>query len=149
MSTAGGGKKGGPKGSKKVVASENSDRATPASVKGDATSSSADPDVNADMDMDKKEGKAEEGGGVAGTTPKPPVSAAQMQRDAAQKVLNLALKQEWTPMEQTLKGMEKMVAAGGEDINSTPLMGIMDPVSGEMTFRLIRNRRKFRIVQTL
>lgn len=135
MSTAGGGKKGGPKGSKKGVASENSDRATPASVKGDATSSSADPDMNADgnMDGDKKDGKIEEGGGgVAGTTPKPPVSAAQVQRDAAQKVLNLALKQEWTPMEQTLKGMEKMVAAGGEDINNTPLMGIMDPVSGDM-----------------
>lgn len=131
MSTGGGGKKG-PKGSKKA-ATEAADRATPASVKGDAAAA-ADPDMKDDgnMEGDKKEGgKGEEGG----TTPKPPVSAGQLQRDAAQKAMNLAMKSEWTPLEQTLKQMEKMVTAGGEDVNSTPLAGVMDMVRNEEIWR--------------
>lgn len=133
MSTTGGGKKGGPKGSKKNIGSDDTaDRGTPASVKGGAsgtggagTSASAtDPDMkdDANMDGDKKDTKAED------TSPKP-ASAGQTQRDASNKVLNLSMKQEWTPLEQTLKGMEKMIAAGGEDVNSSPLAGVMDPVS--------------------
>lgn len=130
MSTAGGGKKGGPKGSKKASASdEASDRATPASLKSGtgAGAGTSDPDTKEDATVDsgdKKEGKGED------TTPKP-VSAGQTQRDAGTKAMNLALKQEWTPLEQTLKSMEKFVAAGGEDVNSHPLAGVMDPVSEE------------------
>lgn len=125
MSTSGGGKKGGLKGTKKA-AKEDADRATPASVKGEAAAS-ADPDLKDDGSTEAE--KSKDSKGEEGTTPKPPVSAGQTQRDAAQKALNLALKQEWTPLEQTLKGMEKMVTAGGEDVNSTPLAGVMDPVS--------------------
>lgn len=134
MSSTGGGKKGGPKGSKKG-SDDASDRATPASMKSGsgagtgagsaAGGTSADPDMKDDGNVDdKKDGKGEEA-----TTPKPPVSAAQTQRDAAQKAMNLALKQEWTPLEQTLKSMEKFIAAGGEEVTSNPLAGVMDPVS--------------------
>lgn len=126
MSQAGGGgKKGGPKGSKKS-SEEASDPATPASVKGGVAGPGADPDLKEDAAMDaadKKDGKGDEA-----TTPKP-ISAGQTQRDAANKVLNLSLKQEWTPLEQTLKSMEKFIAAGGEEVNSSPLAGVMDPVS--------------------
>lgn len=130
MSTAGGGKKGGPKGSKKASDEAASDRATPASLKsgtgaGAGAATSADPDTKDDANLDsgdKKEGKGED------TTPKP-VSAGQTQRDAGTKAMNLALKQEWTPLETTLKSMEKFVAAGGDDVNSHPLAGVMDPVS--------------------
>lgn len=138
MSTAGGGKKG-PKGSKKTAAAvEREDRATPASVK-DSSAAAADPDMKDDGNAEGD--KKEEAGG---TTPKPPVSAGQTQRDAAQKALNLALKQEWTPLEQTLKGMEKMIAAGGEDINSTPLAGVMDIVSG-VVIKLICSKDAFMV----
>lgn len=119
MSQAGG-KKGGPKGSKKG-SDDASDRATPASIK-----TIAEPDAKDDPvaeGADKKDAKADE------NAPKP-LSAGQTQRDASTRVLNLALKQEWTPVEQTLKAMEKAIAAGGEDVNTTPLAGVMDPVSG-------------------
>lgn len=135
MSTAGGGgKKGGPKGSKKAAVAANvdsSDRATPSSVKGDAAATDPDlkDDAAGDGDAKKGDGKGDE---PTATTPKPPVSAAQAQRDQAQKALNLALKQEWTPLEQTLKQMEKMVAAGGEEVSSTPLAGVMDIVSNKV-----------------
>lgn len=130
MSTAGGGKKG-PKGSKKTAAAaavEKDDRATPASVKGDAAAA-ADLDVKDDAEGEGKKDAKGDDVPAGGATPKPPISAGQTQRDAATKALNLALKQEWTPLEQTLKGMEKMVAAGGEDVNSVPLAGVMDIVS--------------------
>lgn len=32
-------------------------------------------------------------------------------------------------MDQVLKGLEKLVATGGEDVNITPLAGLADPVS--------------------
>ena len=124
MSSTGGGKKGAKGGSKKIAKEQDSDRATPASVKGDAAATDTEM-KDETPDPEKKEGMKSEDA----TTPKPQVSPAQLQRDAAQKVLNLALKQEWTPMESTLKSMEKMVAAGGEEISTTPLAGVMDPVS--------------------
>lgn len=63
------------------------------------------------------------GGGAA----KP--SSAGATREASMRVLQLCQKGEWPPMDQVLKGLEKTVAAGGDDVNPTPLAGIMDPVS--------------------
>lgn len=59
-----------------------------------------------------------------------PGSAGATVRDGAQKVLTLAMKSEWAPVEAVLKGLEKAIAAGGEDANATPLALVMDPVSG-------------------
>lgn len=58
---------------------------------------------------------------------KPP-SAGVTMREAAGKVLVLAQKGEWSAIEQTLKALEKLVAAGGEDALTVPLAGILDPV---------------------
>ncbi|XP_058818348.1 serine/threonine-protein phosphatase 6 regulatory ankyrin repeat subunit A isoform X2 [Topomyia yanbarensis] len=40
------------------------------------------------------------------------------------------MKSEWAPVEAVLKGLEKAVAAGGEDANLTPLAGVMDLATG-------------------
>lgn len=45
------------------------------------------------------------------------------------RVLQLCQKGEWPPMDQVLKGLEKAVASGGEEANTTPLAGIIDIVS--------------------
>lgn len=39
------------------------------------------------------------------------------------------MKGEWPPVDQVMKTIEKAIAAGGEDVNTTPLAGLMDPVS--------------------
>lgn len=39
------------------------------------------------------------------------------------------MKGEWPPVDQVMKQIEKAIAAGGEDVNTTPLAGLMDPVS--------------------
>lgn len=121
-----GGKKGGGKAAaaKKVVAPEepNVDRTTPAPSKviddaKDETSSIGD----------KKE--VAKGTDTEAPTPKPQ-SAGATTRDGAQKLLNLAMKGEWVPIENTMKQLEKAVAAATDEINTTPLAGVMDPVSG-------------------
>lgn len=61
--------------------------------------------------------------------PAKPGSAGSSQREASMRVLQLCQKSEWPPMDQVLKGMEKTVASAGEDVNTTPLAGIMDVVS--------------------
>lgn len=123
-----GGKKGGGKGAaaKKGAAAPapedtNTDRATPAPTKliddaKDETSSIGD----------KKE--ASKGADSETPTPKPQ-SAGATTRDGAQKLLNLAMKGEWVPIENTMKQLEKAVAAATDEINTTPLAGVMDPVS--------------------
>lgn len=60
---------------------------------------------------------------------KKPGSAGASTREAALKVLQLSQKGEWPPVDQALKALEKIVASGGEDINTTPLLGVLDPVS--------------------
>ncbi|XP_053677249.1 serine/threonine-protein phosphatase 6 regulatory ankyrin repeat subunit B isoform X5 [Anopheles nili] len=40
------------------------------------------------------------------------------------------MKSEWAPVEAVLKGLEKAVAAGGDDSNQTPLAGVLDPATG-------------------
>lgn len=112
MSQAPGGKKGG-KGPPKKVPEE--DKSTAKTEEKDETSSN---------NGDKKETK--DGNGPT-DVPKPPSAGVNM-REAAAKILVLAQKGEWPAVEQTLKVLEKLVAAGGEDIVSVPMAGIIDPV---------------------
>lgn len=72
------------------------------------------------------------------TTPKPQSAGASM-RDAAQRILTLALKTEWTAVEGVIKSLEKAVekakiaaAALEEDIYLAPLAGVFDPVSFDL-----------------
>ncbi|OWR51279.1 ion channel nompc [Danaus plexippus plexippus] len=116
MSQAPGGKKGG-KGPPKKVPDE--DKIAPKAEEKDETSSN---------NGDKKEAK--EGNGMV-DVPKPPSAGINM-REVAAKILVLAQKSEWPAVEQTLKALEKLVAAGGEDTVSVPMAGIIDPVTFEI-----------------
>jgi hypothetical protein len=60
---------------------------------------------------------------------KRPSSAGASIREAALRVLQLSQKGEWPPVDQALKVLEKIVAAGGEETNTVPLLGVVDPVS--------------------
>lgn len=64
-------------------------------------------------------------------TPKPQSAGASM-RDAAQRVLTLALKTEWTAVEGVIKSLEKAVEKAKinaeEEIYLAPLAGVLDPV---------------------
>lgn len=64
---------------------------------------------------------------------KKPQSAGASMRDAAQRILTLALKAEWTATEGVIKSLEKAVEKAkinaDEEIHLAPLAGIMDPVS--------------------
>ncbi|CAH2229982.1 jg17502 [Pararge aegeria aegeria] len=112
MSQVPGGKKGG-KGPPKKVPEEDKEKKV---EEKDETSSN---------NGDKKEVK--EGNGIP-DVPKPPSAGVNM-REVAAKILVLAQKSEWPAVEQTLKVLEKLVAAGGEDTVSVPMAGIIDPVS--------------------
>lgn len=59
-----------------------------------------------------------------------PGSAGSSLRDAAQRILQLCQKGEWPPVEQAIKNLEKVITGGGDDINSTPLSGVSDTVTG-------------------
>lgn len=117
-----GGKKGAPKVAAKVqqkTDDESSERATPAAKsemdnKDEVSSIGDKKDPNKSLDE---------------ITPPKPQSAGASTRDAAQKLLGLTMRQEWTPIEQVMKSLEKAVAGGGDDINTSPLAGVMDPVS--------------------
>ncbi|XP_037903075.1 serine/threonine-protein phosphatase 6 regulatory ankyrin repeat subunit A isoform X2 [Hermetia illucens] len=115
----GAGGKGPPKKPGTGDDSGPSERATPASKSDsetrDETSSNGD----------KKEVKP----GEEAPPPKPQSAGASV-RDAANKVLALAMKAEWTPVDQALKGLEKYVSNVGEDGNHTPLAGVLDPATG-------------------
>lgn len=113
MSQAPSGKKGG-KGPPKKPAEEEKVVAAKVTEDKDETSS---------INGDKKEIKESNG-----DVPKPPSAGVNM-REAAAKVLVLAQKTEWSAVEQTLKVLEKLVAAGGEDTVTVPMAGIHDPVS--------------------
>ncbi|CAF4847258.1 unnamed protein product [Pieris macdunnoughi] len=110
MSQAPGGKKGG-KGPPKKPVDE------------DKTAKPEEKDETSSNNGDKKEAKDISVPDV----PKPPSAGVNM-REAAAKILVLAQKGEWSAVEQTLKVLEKLVAAGGEDIVSVPMAGIIDPV---------------------
>jgi len=84
---------------------------------------------------DKSSGGGKDDSGSAGGdtesvgSGKKPGSAGASSREAALRILQLSQKGEWPPVDQALKALEKIVAAGGEDTNTTPLLGVMDPVS--------------------
>lgn len=78
--------------------------------------------------------------GVAPTTLPSPGSSI---RDGAQRVLQLCQKSEWPPLDQALKVVEKLVAAGGDDVTSTPLAGVVDQVIRFHRFSLTRFFRCF------
>jgi hypothetical protein len=71
--------------------------------------------------------------GAASAPEKKPQSAGASMRDAAQRVLTLALKGEWTAVEGVIKSLEKAVekakAASEEEIYLAPMAGVLDPVS--------------------
>lgn len=58
-----------------------------------------------------------------------PGSAGSSNRDAAQRILQICLKGEWPSAEQAIKNLEKVIASGGDDMNTTPLAGVMEVVS--------------------
>lgn len=113
MSQAAGGKKGG-KGPPKKNIDEDKNPPAKAVEEKDETSSN---------NGDKKEVKENNGSDVA----KPPSAGINM-REVASRVLVLAQKGEWSAVEQTLKVLEKLVSAGGEDAVTVPMAGILDPV---------------------
>lgn len=115
MSQAAGGKKGG-KGPPKKNADE--DKNPPAKAADDAK------DETSSNNGDKKEVKESNG---TENVVKPPSAGINI-REVAAKILMLAQKGEWPAVEQTLKVLEKLVAAGGEDAVSVPMAGILDPV---------------------
>lgn len=74
-----------------------------------------------------------EDGAAAAAPEKKPQSAGASMRDAAQRILTLALKGEWTAVEGVIKSLEKAVekakAASEEEIYLAPMAGVSDPVS--------------------
>lgn len=120
-----GGKKGAAAKAAPKVATDDlaSERATPAATKSAVV---ADMDVKDDVSSngDKKDVKSV----VDEANPPKPQSAGASVRDAAQKLLGLTMRQEWTPIEQVIKSLEKAVAASGDDMNLSPLAGVLDPV---------------------
>ena len=76
--------------------------------------------------------------GAASAPEKKPQSAGASMRDAAQRILTLALKGEWTAVEGVIKSLEKAVekakAASEEEIYLAPMAGVLDPVSFCLTF---------------
>ncbi|KAH8263555.1 hypothetical protein KR044_010530 [Drosophila immigrans] len=93
-----------------------SERATPASK------AESDPKDDSSSNGDKKDTDSF-------PAPKPPSAGASI-RDTANKVLGLAMKSEWTPIEAELKKLEKYVANVGEDGNHIPLAGVHDMNTG-------------------
>lgn len=72
-------------------------------------------------------------GGASGEVTQPgskPGSAGATAREAAQKVLGVAARGEWAPVDQLLKSLEKAAQNVGEDGALLPLANVMDPVSG-------------------
>lgn len=86
------------------------------------------------------EGSGSTGGGAsADGTPQPgskPGSAGASSREAVQKLLALAARGEWAPVDQLLKSLEKAAQNVGEDGGPLlPLASVMDPV-GRQSFLL-------------
>lgn len=127
-----GGKKGAKiPASKKASSGDDvsNDRNTPATskdsdIKDDTSSNGGGPGGIGD-----KSGKDISSKVDSDIVPSKPQSAGATTRDGAQKLLNLAMKSEWTPVDNSIKQLEKAVAAGGEEVSTTPLAGVMDPVS--------------------
>lgn len=129
-------KPGGKRGAAKAAVSAKtatvpaaSDEATTAERATPATSKSASGDIDL-KDDGSNNGDKKDKTGAADDAPAPkPQSAGATVRDAAQKLLGLTMRQEWTPVEQVIKNMEKAVASSNDDMNLSPLAGVLDPVS--------------------
>lgn len=104
---------------------EPAERTTP----GTSKSASGDIDLRGADDGAKDGGAAAAKGadGEAVVAPKPQSAGASV-RDAAQKLLGLTMRAEWTPVEQVVKNLEKAVAASGDDASLVPLAGVLDQV---------------------
>lgn len=101
-----------------------------------------------EKDKDKKEKETpskekedstlgEGSGGSPGGSPPKPQSAGASARDAAQRILVLTQKGEWSPIDNILKQMERAITQGqvnGEEVNTQPLAGVADPVSSNKLF---------------
>ncbi|CAD6208853.1 GSCOCG00010682001-RA-CDS, partial [Cotesia congregata] len=59
-----------------------------------------------------------------------PGSAGATAREGAQRLLALASRGEWAPVDQLLKTLEKAVQSAGDEGNPAPLAGLMDPTTG-------------------
>lgn len=113
------------------AASSTPDESTAASERNTpASKAESDPKDDSSVNGDRKDADA---------APKPPSAGASI-RETANKVLSLAMKSEWTPVEQELKKLEKYVANQGEDGNTIPLAGVHDPVSSRCCFSSKRER---------
>lgn len=65
-----------------------------------------------------------------------PGSAGASIREAAQRLLGLASRGEWTPVDQLLKQMEKTLQGIGEEGTHAPLAGVQDLVKNNPMMRL-------------
>lgn len=125
-------RKGASRASTKLADDMASERTTPAAVKSDM-----DAKDETSSNGDKKDIRSSDE-----ASPPKPQSAGASTRDAAQKLLGLAMKQEWTGIEQVMKALEKAVAASGDEANIAPLAGVLDPVSNFNDFYYIFPKRK-------
>lgn len=124
MSTAGGKKGGGAKKKASTGAAAAADETPKAQAAAKPPTTAEEPSKESSPpSSDKKDSRGEE------ATPPKPQSAGVSTRDGAQKLLNLAMKGEWTGVDSVIKSLEKAVANAGEDGNNQPLNGVMDHVS--------------------
>lgn len=82
---------------------------------------------------------ASNGGATGGEPSQPgskPSSAGATAREGAQRLLGLAARGEWAPVDQLLKSLEKTVQSAGEDNFIAPLAGVLDSVS--FTYYIIK-----------
>ncbi|XP_058801376.1 serine/threonine-protein phosphatase 6 regulatory ankyrin repeat subunit A isoform X4 [Phymastichus coffea] len=63
-----------------------------------------------------------------------PGSAGATAREAAQRLLGVATRGEWSAADQLLKTLEKVVQSAGEEANLQPLAGVIDPQTGMTPF---------------
>ncbi|RZF44417.1 hypothetical protein LSTR_LSTR013677, partial [Laodelphax striatellus] len=84
-------------------------------------------------------------GDAAAGAPARQNSAGASGRDISQRILQLSQKGDWPPMDQVIKSLEKLVAAGGEDVNPQPLLGLADHATGmtPLMYAVKENRTSF------
>ncbi|XP_050310455.1 serine/threonine-protein phosphatase 6 regulatory ankyrin repeat subunit A isoform X3 [Anthonomus grandis grandis] len=109
------GKKGAAKGLPKPDKNEESN----------GTSKAGNP-----KDAKEKEETSSNAEGEESSSGAKPQSAGANIRDAAQRILTLCQKAEWAPVDQILKSMEKAISNSGEDVNTLPLAGVADLITG-------------------
>lgn len=117
----------------------------PAGSKDDKKNPSSKEDSPAGGKEDPAASATGSNGGSATETPQPgskPGSAGASSREGAQRLLGLAARGEWAPVDQLLKSLEKAAQTAGEDGNPAPLAGVMDPVSYNIEFKGLRKEKR-------